>query len=295
MRKYIFGIALLAALILAGGCVVIDDVIMPDSSYQYSSFHVTINIYVSEYGTGAYRLLGILIPIGWEPSDVQYSGPQGDGSGVYDYVVTGWLESISPAPEGYVWWGFATEVPVGGDAGDEYDVDFDVLTDGQFGTFYLDFVVGYIAEAYCYENDRSEDNEIEIIEDQEDPYITDTYPHNEDWPSGVPPTENAAGCRWNGGDPDENTRIDIDESTFEVRDSGDNPVSGDLDIDDSDPYDVIVDFQADDLWVGGETYTVETTTYDLAGNLATEIWDFTAGYVTIETKSFGAVKALYAE
>lgn len=302
MRKYIIGIAVLAALFIVAGCVtiVIDDVTMPDTAYQYSSFHVTIDTHLSdvEGEPGGGGILGILIPVGWEPTDVVYTGPDSEGNMIYDEGVTGSIEYGHPAPEGYVWWGFRTDDSYIAQEGDEYSADFDVLTDDQLGTFYLDFVVGYLdigIPPMLHLTDWSEDNEIWIGIDEEDPYITDTYPHNEDWPSGVPPTENTAGCHWNAGDPDENTRIDVDESTFEVRDSGYDLVDGDVNIDDSDLYDVIVVFEADYLWLGGETYTVETTTYDMAGNSATEIWDFTTGYVNIETRSFGAVKALYAE
>jgi hypothetical protein len=129
------------------------------------------------------------------------------------------------------------------------------------------------------------------VPDEEDPIITDMYPQDADWPSGIPPTENVAGCHWQDGDPDENSGIDTDESTFEVFDSGDNPVSGELTIDDADEYDVIVDFEADELWLEGETYTVETTAFDNAGNSADETWDFTTGYTNIVEKSFGAIKA----
>jgi hypothetical protein len=127
--------------------------------------------------------------------------------------------------------------------------------------------------------------------DDADPYITDTYPVDDDWLSGIPPTENTAGCHWQDGDSDENSGIDTDESTFEVRDSEDNVVTGELTIDDSDEYDVIVDFEADDVWLESETYTVETTAYDNAGNSATETWDFTTGYAKVEERSFGAIKA----
>lgn len=296
MRKYILGIALIAVLIVIGGCILIDDVTMPDTACECSSFHVTINTHLDGTPVStAWGQLGILIPVGWNPDNVEYSGTY-EGYGVYDEDYIYVLESQYPAPEGYEWWGYCTDQGILGGEGDEYAVDFDVLTDDQLGTFYLDFAVGWYGIVGGEDiTDYSADNEITIIQDQEDPYITDTYPHDEDWPSGVPPTENTAGCHWDAGDPDTNSPIDADESTFEVRDSGDNPVPGDLDIDDTDPYDVIVDFQADEPWLGGETYTVETTTYDMAGNSATEVWDFTTGYVNIKTSSFGAIKALYAE
>jgi hypothetical protein len=127
--------------------------------------------------------------------------------------------------------------------------------------------------------------------DDTDPYITDTYPVNDDWPSGIPPIENTAGCHWQDGDPDTNEGIDVDASSFDVYDGSMDVVSGTLDIDDSDLYDVIVDFQADDPWEEGATYTVETETFDLAGNSASDEWTFDVGYTDIAESSFGAIKA----
>jgi hypothetical protein len=171
MRKYIFGVVLLAALvIIVAGCVtiLIDGVIMPDTAYQYSSFHVTIDTHISEIDTAenGYGILGVLIPAGWEPTNVVYSGPDSDGDMSYDDFVTGHIDNHFPAPEGYVWWGFRTDdyyYPV---VGNEYSADFDVLTDGQLGTFFLDFAVGSLYEneaVHISVTDLSEDNEIEII------------------------------------------------------------------------------------------------------------------------------------
>lgn len=134
-----------------------------------------------------------------------------------------------------------------------------------------------------------------MVADETDPTITDMYPMDEDWPSGIPPEENMAGCHWQDGDPDENSGIDVGTSIFEVYDSGDNLVDGELTIDDADLYDVAVDFEADDPWLEGETYTVETTAYDMAGNSTDESWDFTTGYTNITTTSWGSIKAGFAE
>jgi len=131
--------------------------------------------------------------------------------------------------------------------------------------------------------------------DEEPPTITDTYPQDADWPSGVPPTENTAGCHWRDGDPETNKGIDVEASSFDVYDSAMDPVLGTLAIDDADLYDVIVDFAADDPWTEGSTYTVETDTFDLAGNSATDAWTFDVGYTNIANKSFGAIKAGFAQ
>jgi hypothetical protein len=301
MRKHIVGIGLATALISVAGCwyPLIDEVEMPGTAYEYSSFHVIINTHIDGDGgtTDSYGILGVLVPVGWESANVEYSGPV-SGYGVYEDGFLNEFESYYPAPEGYAWQCFYSDQEITGQYGDEYEIDFDVFTDGQLGTFYPVFAVGWFNNDGDMEEieitDYSEDD-IGIFPDQENPYINYTYPHDVDWPSGVPPTENTAGCHWNGGDPDTNSFINVDESTFEVRDSGGNAVSGNLNIDDTDSYDVIVDFQADEPWLGGETYTVETTTYDMAGNSATAIWDFTTGYLNINTSSFGAIKALYAE
>jgi hypothetical protein len=132
--------------------------------------------------------------------------------------------------------------------------------------------------------------------DEEDPTVTDMYPQDDDFPSGVPPADNTAGCHWRDGDPDTNKGIDVENSEFTVYDPDDEVVAGMLDIDDSDLWDVIVDFEADDPWEEGVTYTVETETYDLAGNgPVTEEWSFTTGYVNVAPASLGVIKAGFAE
>lgn len=132
------------------------------------------------------------------------------------------------------------------------------------------------------------------IVDETDPTITDTYPSDDDYPSGVPPTDNTAGCHWQDGDPEENSGIDVGSSVFEVY-LGSDLVGGDLTIDDADLFDVVVDFEADDPWGDGQTFTVETEAFDNAGNSADESWDFTTGYTNITTTSMGVIKAGFAE
>jgi hypothetical protein len=118
------------------------------------------------------------------------------------------------------------------------------------------------------------------LTEHEDPTITDMHPVDDDFPSGVPPSENTSGCHWQDGDPEANEGIDVEASSFDVYDAGMDLVLGVLTIDDSDLWDVIVDFEADDPWEEGVTYTVETETYDLAGNgpVIEELGTIKAGY-----------------
>jgi hypothetical protein len=132
--------------------------------------------------------------------------------------------------------------------------------------------------------------------DEEDPAVTDIYPQDDDYPSGVPPSDGTAGCHWRDGDPETNRGIDVENSSFNVYDPDDETVGGSLDIDDGDLWDVIVDFEADAPWEEGATYTVETETYDLAGNgPVTEEWTFTTGYVNVAPASLGVIKAGFVE
>jgi hypothetical protein len=131
-------------------------------------------------------------------------------------------------------------------------------------------------------------------DDTEAPYITDAYPVNDDWPCGVPPTEDTAGCHWQDGDPTYNVGIDVGTLIFEVRDSNGNIQAGELDVDDSDLFDVIVVFDVQGLWEEGENFAVETECYDLAGNSDSAFWIFSTGYVNIVEESFGAIKAGFA-
>ncbi len=133
------------------------------------------------------------------------------------------------------------------------------------------------------------------IIDETDPTITNIYPFDEDYPSGIPPDENFAGCHWEDGDPETNLGIDVGASSFTVYDASMDLVTGILVIDDADLFDVIVDFEGDDPWDEGATYTVETETFDLAGNSASELWTFDTGYTTITDSSFGAIKAGFAQ
>jgi len=122
--------------------------------------------------------------------------------------------------------------------------------------------------------------------DDEDPTVTDTYPHDEDFLSGVP-VDTLVGYHIqddsSGADP---------TSPFELVDSNSDMVTGILDYDDSDPLDVIFDFEPDDDLIEGETYTVTIEAYDLAGNgPVEETWDFTTGFTNIAPASLGAIKA----
>ncbi|UCE26219.1 MAG: hypothetical protein JSW52_07600 [Candidatus Coatesbacteria bacterium] len=127
----------------------------------------------------------------------------------------------------------------------------------------------------------------ELIDD-DDPYVTDQYPLDGDFPSGVP-VDVRPGCHW----VDDTTNINLANSTFTLTNGG--TVNGSLFVEDTDPMDVIVEFEPDDELDEGTTYTVETYTEDLAGNNATETWDFTTGYAAIKRESLGLIKAGFAE
>jgi hypothetical protein len=126
--------------------------------------------------------------------------------------------------------------------------------------------------------------------ESEDPEVTNTFPHDSDFPSGVPVgtnvtfhvTDDASGC-------------DTDETTCTVEESG-SPLSGALTFDDSDPLDVSFTWDPDDDYAEGTSIDVEVVTYDLAGNgPVTEDWTFTTGYVNILPTSLGVLKARFAE
>jgi hypothetical protein len=125
--------------------------------------------------------------------------------------------------------------------------------------------------------------------DETDPVITDMYPTDEDYPSGVP-VDSWAGCHWTDME-EGDVGIRVADSWFNLYDSNMDVVTGSLMIDDADIYDVIVDFEPDDVYGEGATYTVETECFDLAGNSDFQTWDFTTGFVNIEERSFGSIKA----
>ncbi|UCE26230.1 MAG: hypothetical protein JSW52_07655 [Candidatus Coatesbacteria bacterium] len=119
------------------------------------------------------------------------------------------------------------------------------------------------------------------------------YPQDADYESGVP-VDTWAGCHWTEPEP-EDTGINVGASTFNLYDGNMDEVNGTLYVDDTDIYDVIVDFEPDVYLNESETYTVETYAEDYAGNHAIETWDFTTGYVNITPESLGGIKARFAE
>jgi hypothetical protein len=145
-----------------------------------------------------------------------------------------------------------------------------------------------------HENGSQHDDSVFLIvngtSDDEDPTVTDTYPHDADYPSGVP-ADTFVGYHIqddaSGADP---------TSPFELVDSNSDIVTGVLDYDDSDPLDVIFDFEPNDDLIEGETYTVTVEAYDLAGNgPVEETWDFTTGFTNIAPASLGMIKAGFTE
>lgn len=127
--------------------------------------------------------------------------------------------------------------------------------------------------------------------DETDPVITDMYPMDADYPSGVP-VDTMAGCHWTDME-EGDVGIKVADSSFNMYDSDMEIITGSLTVDDTDLHDVIVDFEPDDVLMDGSTYTVETECFDLAGNSASEEWDFTTGYMNIESTSLGTIKATF--
>jgi hypothetical protein len=123
-----------------------------------------------------------------------------------------------------------------------------------------------------------------------DPEITETAPHDSDFPCGVPVdtnvtfhvTDDLSGC-------------DTGETTVDVEYDG-NPLSGMLTWDDSDPMDVAFEWEPDVYYPDLAEIHVAVETYDLAGNgPVTEEWSFTTGYANITPSSLGVIKAKFAE
>jgi hypothetical protein len=126
--------------------------------------------------------------------------------------------------------------------------------------------------------------------DEEPPYVTDQYPLDEDFPCGVPP-----GTFVSFHIQDDESGVDVSNCTVALFDSEDNLVPGTMYVDDTDPCDVIFEFDPDGDLAEGETYTIEIHAVDYAGNDADESWAFTTGYMNIDKTSLGRVKAGFAE
>ena len=123
-----------------------------------------------------------------------------------------------------------------------------------------------------------------------DPDITETYPHDSDFPCGVPVdtnvtfrvTDDLSGC-------------DTDETTVNVEHDGDTLI-GMLTWDDNDPLDVAFEWEPDVYYPDVAEIHVAVETYDNYGNgPVTEDWTFTTGYANVAPASLGVIKAGYAE
>jgi hypothetical protein len=99
-----------------------------------------------------------------------------------------------------------------------------------------------------------------IPPDDVEPEVTEMYPHDSDFPSGVPidtnvtfhVTDDSSGC-------------DVEETTISVERGGEQ-LLGILTWDDSDPLDVAFEWEPDDHYAEGTDVDVTVETYDLAGN-----------------------------
>jgi len=128
------------------------------------------------------------------------------------------------------------------------------------------------------------------LTDHEEPVITETFPHDSDFPSGVPVDTNVTFRVIDGV-----SGCDTGETTCTVEENGAS-VSGDLAFDDSDPLDVAFTWESDGDCTEGASIDVEVVTYDLAGNgPVTEEWNFTTGYVNVAPASLGEIKAGFVE
>jgi hypothetical protein len=161
---------LIAAMLLFFGCYEFIIVDQPAEAYNNSSFEVNIvmgrdNDAFNDFTIGTdlidTGLVGILLPIGWTIEDNIYyeihaADSLQDGNGIWqhaeeDYSSSGYIihdaqqsqaltDSADVVPEGYYWWGGKT-------LGDLRYLDsifftVTVFTDGQTGTFYMQYAVG---------------------------------------------------------------------------------------------------------------------------------------------------------
>ncbi|UCE26228.1 MAG: hypothetical protein JSW52_07645 [Candidatus Coatesbacteria bacterium] len=207
------------------------------------------------------------------------------------YKTSGWVEDAvsggwawAPGDEVWWFWGqfYANPTPYGGPTDNTIDHTSGGMTQhGWTGTSWDPKGYGMMFNLYG------------DVQEEDPPVITDMYPQDGDFPSGVP-VDTLAGCHWT--EPEEtDVGINVDNSYFDLYDGDMDLVVGILTVDDTDLFDVIVDFEPDDDLNEGETYTVETYAEDLAGNNTTETWDFTTGYMNITPSSVGVIKAGFAQ
>ena len=149
------------ALLLAG-CYEFESVDQPDVAEPNGSFQVFIAGYLDEeVGEGANTpALGILLPEGWSVADgITYRGVRswsisggtgysgiGNGALMYSRGGSAQMEYESPAPDGYYWWvGRGQHIDVFEDTFGRSAGTVRIHTDGQTGTFFIDYMLGHHA------------------------------------------------------------------------------------------------------------------------------------------------------
>lgn|GEM_PF-1998619 len=155
-----------------------------------------------------------------------------------------------------------------------------------FGAFYNEFraeLAGLMGEYLEYTGPAP---------DETDPEVTEMQPQDEEYPYGVPVdttvvfhvTDDYSGC-------------DTGATECTLTGAGSEVTWGDVDIDDSEFLDMEFEYTPESELEYDETYTVEVTTYDNAGNGPVDVsWEFTTElYVetTILPESFGSIKAKF--
>jgi hypothetical protein len=253
-----------------------------------------VRVWIFNYGTGD-MLVEIFAGLGDIPDDdnLLYSETVSDG----DYTWTATGDSMYGMPV------YEVEIPISGfdiSPGAMYWLSLQHQGSGSYywcATYHQpewwdEFALFYggvwIAGGFCDNKDQFFELHGTPVE-YNDPDITETFPHDSDFPSGVPigtsvtfhVTDDVSGC-------------DTGETTCTAEENGD-AAPGELTFDDSDPLDVAFTWEPDDDYTEGASVDVEVVTYDLAGNgPVTEEWSFTTGYVNVAPASLGHIKAGFA-
>ncbi len=153
-----------------------------------------------------------------------------------------------------------------------------------------DYGHAYTTDGTTWHSYRSNDLmvRVKIDDDMDPPYVDGQDPA--DGALAPPDTDIVFHCK------DDDKGVDSDTIDFSADDGTKSDVSGSLDIDDTDPNDVVCTFTPDDdLPKGTITCTVAGTLADGLGNEmgSDAVWSFTAGYVNVDEASLGEIKAGY--
>ena len=178
MRISIYKIALSIIFSLLGGTVM--QAMLPQTAKTYSYLDVSFQWELkTTLNFDARNLFGVLLPKGWKVSDkndftIHFSTQDPvNGQFAYCQFYSDFLEDLSPAPEGYYWWGGRSFDKTKFNNATDFNFSLRIYTDNQLGSFDLKYTFGDDLSSRIRNRVLSDPFTVNVSEGDEFPLKTD--------------------------------------------------------------------------------------------------------------------------